>query len=327
MSVANIHNALFANGFVMNFEGIRALKPRQRYCGIQYAPEIHERLKFAKGESGYGTLLAMEKKLEPVGVTQLYPTLPNIGIDEPCWFVALAVPRRKTVYGYERPIYNSRSAQLMTDLRKSSFHGPDTSDALFYIKDSPGYFTRNPHCTAYWGTGAGSWTYVADEIKPKSRYPKLADFIGDAFAEGVMIPYPPPETKPKTVNEWDDLPGEWRASTEQARAIAAIRTRCPWVLNDDDIAAAWDFACRDVAEPNNFNYQIRISTAVYRLRLQYMAKPEPQPVFPSAPSTVVGRFAQDFFGNIAPPPKPKPPAEPAPLSKNGGRFVMLEDPE
>ena len=145
-AIGNIHNALITSGWQMNFDGLRRLTPRQRYIGIQYAQEIREKLKFAKGESGYGTTLAMEKKLEPVGVTQLYPAqLEN------SWYVALAVPRRKSVYGYENPRPNSgiEIAALMTDLRKSSFHGPDTSDALFYIRESPGYFTRNPHCTEY----------------------------------------------------------------------------------------------------------------------------------------------------------------------------------
>src|SRR6266446_3906808 len=197
VTMPNIHNQLFANGFVMNFEGLRSLRPRQRYCGVQYPAEIREKLKFAKGDAGWGTLLAMEKKLDPVAVAQLYPTL----AEPDAWYVALAVPRRKTVYGYRLPVFNGLSARLMTDLRKSSFHGPDTDGALFYVRESPVYFTRNPHCQEYWSTGKGSWGFASEPVMPKQRYPKMADFIGDVFPEGMFAPYPPPETKPKTINE------------------------------------------------------------------------------------------------------------------------------
>jgi len=338
-SMPNIHNQLFANGFVLKFEGLRRLVPRQRYIGVQYPAEIREKLKFAKGESGYGTGLAMEKKLDPVAVTQLYPTVSNIGIDEPSWFIALAVPRRKTVYGYEKPILNGESAREMTDLRKSRFHGPDTDGALFYVRESPLYFTRNPHCQQYWSTGKGSWGFMSEPVMPKQRFPRIADFIGDVFSDGTFAPYPPPETKPKTVNEWERYAP---SISESDRAYADLRNRCRYVMDVADIRVAWTQACiefgvRDLAA-DKVTYQARIDNAAKRLADQYMRQPAPpQPIYTTnwyqnpqmfGVTFTMAAGQSQFYSNAAPPPK-KPITSPEPQIDLRGspRLIVFDDEE
>ncbi len=314
----NIHNHLVISGWTMNFEGIRTLKPRQRYVGVQYSPEIREKLKFAKGESGFGTVLAMEKKLNPVAILQCLPTE-----NETAWWVALNVPRRKAVYGYEKPISENswdRPARLLTDLRKSSFHGPDTDGALFYIRESPGYLVYNPWCTEYWSTDQGSWGFVTGGYpNPRPRYVKASEFIGDAFPELCFVAYPPPETKPKTVNEWD-RPALPPREADDLRGMSYLAQVCPWV-SASDIQDAW------MRTNPAYNLDRRTSEAREYLQLQYGMRPEPAPIY--QPDYVTAWYQQQYDNIVArninaPLKKAAPPPEPEIESKTG-RLIILDD--
>ncbi len=328
----NVHLELFKLGYQQNFDGLRRLTPRQTYIGVQYGPEIREKLKCAKGESGFATVLAAEKSLLPVAVSRLYPAQ-----EVNSWYVALAVPRRKAVYGYENPRPNAgvEIANLMTNLRKSSFHGPDTDGALFYIRDSPGCFTQNPHCMSYWQIG--SWAFVFTVGAGPKKYPKLADFIGDVFPEGICVPYPPPETKPKTVNEWDRPAGLTEGGLEERqRGRESLARLCPWAALPD-VTRAWE-----LTSGFELSFQQRLNRANAYLQAQYMRQPPPayttnwyQPTTTTYASVSAAGFEDNagpipgfrWVPNAAAPPPKAVPKEPEPLSKNGGRFVMLEDPE
>lgn len=234
----NIHRVLFETGWTLNFEGITRISPRRHYVACQYSAEIRERLKFAKGESGYGSLLAMEKNLVPDACLRLYPASPDEGPSQQS-FVALAVPKRKLVYGYKEPVENLNIAALMTTLRGSSFHKEHTENALFYFKDSLGFYSKNPHLQVVWSR---AWGFPEERRLP-CKWPKLAEFIADS-QDGFSL-YPPPETKEKTVT--DD--GVWGIPVSKWRREPALQTYAKQMLPDSlttinlaDLEAAYNAA-------------------------------------------------------------------------------------
>ena len=133
------------------------------------------------------------------------------------------------------------------------------------------------------------------------------------------MPYPPPETKPKTVNEWDRPAGLPGPAEERQLAVETLREFFSWQIAEAEVKLAWGNTTG-----MGLNFWGRLEKAKAILITQNLAMATPPPTY-----TVAVGVARGFFGNAAAVPgRPKPkPAEPEPLSKNGGRFVMLEDPE
>lgn len=340
---------------------------RKRFIGVQYAQAIRDKLKFAAGESGYGTLLGKEKSLLPLAVMQLYnagfKNFPvRVGFkdlknspsrSEPSLenrYLALMIPRRKQVYGFEQPVMNANLPEIMRRLQKSSFHGPDVDGMLFYAKDSPGYVTSNPYCDTFWGEWSEFFT-EEKQIKIPGGFPKLADFISDSkFARDGLVSWPIAPVKPvaPTKPEPDRFDAiaerEIAAAKEGAirqRAIAELCNICQWA-SPDAIAIEWDDA--KILFGPDVAYRQKRDYVEGQLRKGYGQPIQPNQTYPSYDSPTYSDSARTFIGqgrtwaqapfrdwrsglaveNAAL--KPAKPAEPELKSKTG-RMVLLKDPE
>jgi hypothetical protein len=265
----NIHRELFKLNYQLNFDGLRRLEARRRYIAVQYPKDIRAKLKDAIGESGYGTVLAMEDEIKPQAILQLYPTEQGDS-----WFPALAIPRRGVVYGFDEPLPNQRLPVFMTRLRKSSFHGDDTDGALFYHRDSLDYFNVNPYLMSVWD---GTSFFLSEATgTPVGEFPSLSNFISDGHPSA--RPYPPPETKPKTVNEWDG-PG---LDPDQRNALNEIRLRLPTPIlrsaSDLSILDAWRRAVAGTYPSLDVSgdLEAQIQLAVSLLEREANVSPPPQ---------------------------------------------------
>lgn len=293
----NIHRELFEAGYQLNFEGIRQIRPRRHYIACQFRPEVRERLKFAKGESGYGSLLAMEKNLIPDGLLRLYPATQYETISQQV-FVALAVPKRKLVYGYKEPVDNLNIAALMTTLRGSSFHKEHTSDSLFYFKDSLGFYDDNPHLQVVWSLAYG----FPEEGRLRCKWPKLTEFIADG-QDGYNL-YQPPEKKEKTLT--DD--GVWGIPRLKWLRKPALQT----YAKGRQVGQSWELAELEAA---------------YNQASQGGNPPPPMRDEPWNDPARMGEWFRDSLErSTAKPPKPEPPKSLA-KSGPGGRLIVFPEKE
>lgn len=309
-----IHLELTKRDFELNFDGIRFLRPKKHYIGVQYPPELRQKLKFAKGESGWGTVLALEPEIDPVSILRIYPTS-----NDSEWYIALFVPRRKEVYGFNKTVNVGYVPQLMTNLRASDFYGPDLKEAQFYIKDATGFWGQIPYLTQLWREPF----YIYEEPgKLRATYcPSIEEFISDA-SPGVQFYDGTSEQKEPTRTPWL----EQQAFTD-LRAI--VKSPLERDLLDAYVKATEEGRYRAAAQAKQ-ELMIELTKRQERDRLFEDSRIPPLTyvTYAAGPAYAAGEtYAAGAWPGIRQPKSWR--AEPAPVvsSKNGRMIRLASEPE
>ncbi len=303
----NIHNELFKDGFELHLGGFQRFQARRRYVGVMYDADIRERLKFTVGEAGWGSLLAGEAKLNPTAILQIYPTefeepgrQPDAEVtNSSAWYIALSVPNRKKVYGFERPLQSGAAEQMLKALRRSTAHKDHIDGALFYSKRQSSYVTKNPYASSYWDLKSGLFI---EEKTRRMRFPQWPEFIKEqTFGDGQEILYPPMRLPADPVIDRD-------------RAINELALLSPTVTGDE-IASYWD-----EAQPR-FSSAVRIEDRISYVKGRIdaaMGNVGPRVGYPSYVTRAYGYGDPGFVPVPAPPTYDEPSWRNIP---NGFRWV------